>query len=361
MELRSRRLVASGEARRRARLGFTPSEPDHVSALPDELLLLVLARLGCVATAARTSVLARRWRGLWTRLLDLAFPDAPFRSLGKALDALGRKDAVVSSFDIRVADQPGSTRAVSSLLRAAAWFLPVDLAVAVPSGVAYLRHPVELPCFGFERTATISLVMDGNPVELRLPTSAALAAADVAECLFPALTTLDISGYYIEDGLAALLPHSPLLRVLRYAVRYHRPCDEDYAITIHSPTLRELVVEESGEDYVHRIDITAPALEQLTVSFDAREDLTVSVLAPMVEKVSWRCRYDGGWFTGFGCWEIEKVSLISPSPSPAPTAETRRPTLLRIDACKVSPISQSTHLCFLITKTILITGFMNRQ
>lgn len=349
MELRSRRFIASGEARRRARLGFTPSEPDHISALPDELLLLVLARLGCVATAARTSVLARRWRGLWTWLLDLAFPDVPFRSLGKALDALGRKDTVVSSFHIRVADQPGSTRAVSSLLRAAAWFLPVDLAVAIPSGVVYLPHPVELPCFGFERTATISLLMDSNPVELRLPTSAALAAADVGECLFPALTTLDLCGYYTHDGLAALLPHCPLLRVLRYAVRYRRPCDEveDYAITVKSPTLRELLVEESGVNYVRRIDIATPALEQLTVSFEAREDLTVSVQAPMAEKVSWSCRYGGSWFTGFGCWEIEKVSLFSPSPSPVPTAETRRPKLLHIDACKVSPISQSTHPCLL--------------
>ncbi|XP_044444877.1 FBD-associated F-box protein At2g26860 [Triticum aestivum] len=286
MELRSRRFIASGEARRRARLGFTPSEPDHISALPDELLLLVLARLGCVATAARTSVLARRWRGLWTWLLDLAFPDVPFRSLGKALDALGRKDTVVSSFHIRVADQPGSTRAVSSLLRAAAWFLPVDLAVAVPSGVAYLRHPVELPCFGFKRTATISLLMDSNPVELRLPTPAALAAADVGECLFPALTTLNLCGYYTHDGLAALLPHCPLLRVLRYAVRYRRPCDEDYAITVKSPTLRELLMEESGVNYVRRIDMVTPALEHLTVS----------VLAPMAENVSWRCRYGGGWF-----------------------------------------------------------------
>ena len=87
MELRSRRLIASGEARRRARLGFTPSEPDHISALPDELLLLVLARLGCVATAARTSVLARRWRGRWTSLAHtgLVFHDVAPTTVKAAL------------------------------------------------------------------------------------------------------------------------------------------------------------------------------------------------------------------------------------------------------------------------------------
>ncbi|XP_044444874.1 uncharacterized protein [Triticum aestivum] len=176
-------------------------------------------------------------------------------------------------------------------------------------------------------------VMDTTSVQLSVPPSDAMEAAGVGKCLFPALTALDLCGYYIEDGLATLLPHCPRLRVLRYAAQYH-PDYEDYAITVHSSTLRELVVEESGVNFVCRIDIAVPALKQLTVYFEAREDLTVSVLAPMAEKVSCRCRYGGGWFTGFGCWEIEKVSLFSPSPSPAPTAQTRRPTLLRIDACK---------------------------
>ena len=57
-----------GPARRSARLcrGRDPGGADRISALPDDLLLQILNRLGCAAAAARTSLLSRRWRGLWS-------------------------------------------------------------------------------------------------------------------------------------------------------------------------------------------------------------------------------------------------------------------------------------------------------
>lgn len=62
-----------------------PRTADRISDLPDDLLLLVLARLGCVRTAARASVISRRWRGLWTRLPALVFRDVPFPSVEAVL------------------------------------------------------------------------------------------------------------------------------------------------------------------------------------------------------------------------------------------------------------------------------------
>jgi hypothetical protein len=51
--------------------GGGTTEVDRISALPDDLLPLV--HLECSRDAARTSVLARRWRGLWTCLPEHFF------------------------------------------------------------------------------------------------------------------------------------------------------------------------------------------------------------------------------------------------------------------------------------------------
>ncbi|CAM0908784.1 unnamed protein product [Alopecurus aequalis] len=321
MELRSGRYIASGEARRRVELRrTTPVVPDHISDLPDDLLLLILARLGCVATAARTGVLARRWRGLWTRLLALVFPNIPFRSVKTALGAIRTAGGEVALLDIRVAR---ATRQVTALLRSAAWLRLEELVLDVPSDLRNMFMHVDLPCF--DRTTFISLSIGNGmyPAELRFPRVGA-----GGQHMFPALTTLVLSGYYVDDGLAALLPHCPRLRVLRYAVRNVWTSREDYAVTVHSATLRELVVEERTD--LSRVDIATPMLNQLTLSCVATGDLnTVLIVAPMAEKVSWCCCHRIP--TGFGCWRLEMVSLTSP----APAAETRRrPWLLSIHARK---------------------------
>ncbi|XBI13675.1 hypothetical protein VPH35_140384 [Triticum aestivum] len=98
--------------------------PDRISALPDDLLLLVLAGLHCTRAAARTGVLSRRWRGLWARLHQIVFRDVAFDSIEAAL---GYFSPAVSLLEIHV---PASTRrwstdmvdtaSVNSLLRAAA-------------------------------------------------------------------------------------------------------------------------------------------------------------------------------------------------------------------------------------------------
>ncbi|KAM0874225.1 hypothetical protein ACQ4PT_037543 [Festuca glaucescens] len=307
------RLFRSGESSRCVQLGSTPSGADHISALPDDLLLLILARLGCAATAARTSVLTHRWRGLWTSLAALAFRDVPFRSFKQAFDALARDDAVVSNFDICVADEPRTAGRVSSLLADASWFLPEEISLAVPSGVGSLHDPVELPFF--DHATSISLSMGTYPVELRVPAP----PAGSGKCLFPALTTLFISGYYAADGVTALFAHIVAGNGER----------QTYAITVHSATLRELIVEE--RESVHVVDVAAPMLKQLTMSFFAGNDLTLSVVAPMAAEVLWCCRYGYsewlgyGWRTSFGDWVLEAVTLTTSS-------STETPSLLRIDA-----------------------------
>ncbi|TVU02262.1 hypothetical protein EJB05_52258, partial [Eragrostis curvula] len=44
---------------------------DRISSLPDDLLLSILVRLRSTPAAARTSLLSRRWRHLWTQLREV--------------------------------------------------------------------------------------------------------------------------------------------------------------------------------------------------------------------------------------------------------------------------------------------------
>ncbi|GJN24301.1 hypothetical protein PR202_gb12035 [Eleusine coracana subsp. coracana] len=48
---------------------------DWISALPDDILVLILLRLDTIAEAARTGILSRRWRRVWALLPVLLFLD----------------------------------------------------------------------------------------------------------------------------------------------------------------------------------------------------------------------------------------------------------------------------------------------
>ncbi|KAF8669204.1 hypothetical protein HU200_051534 [Digitaria exilis] len=47
--------------------------PDRISCLPDDLLHVMMLHLPCTSDAARTSILSRRWRRVWTGLPKLSF------------------------------------------------------------------------------------------------------------------------------------------------------------------------------------------------------------------------------------------------------------------------------------------------
>ncbi|XBI41718.1 hypothetical protein VPH35_126149 [Triticum aestivum] len=268
--------------------------PDRISALPDDLLLLAVARLRCARLAARTSVLAHWWRGLWCRLGQIVFHDVPF---GWLEAALGHVDnSAVSLLEICVPRQrmPSPDPAgVSSLLNAAARLAPEKLVFALPGHLNSSSIDVNLSCF--QRATSIEL--DSRLLFLRVP-----AGID-----FPALETLSLSG--MVPDLDPLLSGCPRLRTLR--LESIAVADDRDELRVNSASLHELVVDLSRNWTRHRhVNIVAPVLKQLTSSFVA-SNVTISVMAPMVEKVRWDCSYctyDRASIV-FGLWRLEQVTL----------------------------------------------------
>ncbi|XP_048560369.1 putative F-box/FBD/LRR-repeat protein At3g49030 [Triticum urartu] len=141
---------------------------DRLSALPDDVLVHILLKLCDTALAARTSVLARRWRRVWALLPELHFPVGTgpdrIRAALTAHDAPAFRHLFVAAIEVT----PES---------AASW-LPI--AARRLSGVLHFKNrgdmneasagergALQLPCF--EKATKV--VLDLRSIGLTLPPS----------------------------------------------------------------------------------------------------------------------------------------------------------------------------------------------
>ncbi|XP_047083236.1 putative FBD-associated F-box protein At5g56560 [Lolium rigidum] len=271
--------------------------PDLISALPDDLLLQILGRLGSVRAAAPAICVSRRWRDLWTRLpkVTVALHDVPFGSLEAALGrAAAHPGACHYLLDIRVPGQVDRVYAgsLNSLLHAAAALSPLELRFTLPRDLTVSAANVSLPCF--QRATHIEL----HARDLRL------SPKHIGGLCFHSLESLSLSGCHIN--LETFIPRLGRLRRLCLSIINLVGMDN---ITIHSSSLEELVVDHKNRwTCLTSISVEAPVLKQLAMSFHAGSDVAVSILAPMMEKVSWRCLYTS-FIYGLGLWGISEVGL----------------------------------------------------
>ncbi|XP_039825579.1 putative F-box/FBD/LRR-repeat protein At3g49030 isoform X4 [Panicum virgatum] len=284
-----------GPARRSARLcrGRDPGGADRISALPDDLLLQILNRLGCAAAAARTGLLSRRWRGLWTRLPDLVLREMNPGSLHAALARL------VAAFELEPRARPRllnirapsyrmfSPAQIASLLNAAAMLQPENLTIAVAAAVLVMLPSLD---------GTRSMTLDVQGVSLITPQFGDM----------PDLESLSLHRY---DAVPfSLLRRCSALRSL--SISYWR-LD---SITIDLPLLEELVLSATAQ--LRRVVIKAPRLKKLT--FGAIEgvldDFSLCYMASEVEHLSWQCA-SGASHVHFGdIWSLMTVTMKTSEP-----------------------------------------------
>ncbi|KAL6880284.1 hypothetical protein ACP4OV_011849 [Aristida adscensionis] len=217
------------------------------------VLVLILLRLDTPA-AARTSVLARRWRRLWALLPELSFHVGPDgHRIRAALDGPGAGEAP-------------ALRRVSVTAEDAA---PDALAAWLPA--AERRLSGELV---YQNTAPATAIdLDLGFLGLTLPSSGS----------FSRLTELRLSR---ELGDAVSSPRCPNLRKLSI-----RRASGVESLAVHSESLTQIFLKYL--DGLQWLTINAPALKELKLfSCFVHNQPVADVSAPQLVSLDWTDRYN---------------------------------------------------------------------
>ncbi|XP_044432549.1 FBD-associated F-box protein At5g38590-like isoform X2 [Triticum aestivum] len=211
---------------RRPKLSDTAGVPagggeDRLSALPDDLLIHILLKLCDAPVAARTSILARRWRRVWALLPELDFPAATNPDGIRA--ALAAHDApALGRLFVDAIEGEAAPESVAAWLTIAARRLSgvLDFNNRQKMDGSSAASPLKLPCFQ-------------NATELHGPCS-------------------------LSDVVSS--PRCPSLR--RLCVYDVKGLDK---FTIHSESLLELDLRHLPS--LQQLNVVAPALQELAVPY----------------------------------------------------------------------------------------------
>ncbi|CAL5091972.1 unnamed protein product [Urochloa decumbens] len=266
---------------------------DRLSALPDDVLVLILVRIGLTAEAARTSVLSRRWRHLWPLLPELRFDNTPDgHRIG---EVLGAPDPPPPLRFIYVFTEDSSPDSLEAWLPVAARRLSGDLfyfnALPFKEKVEEEEEEeeeeedqagesdagaVQLPCFENATGINISLALLG----LTLP-----PAGTFARLVNLALYCVRLRG---PCELSDVVSSQRCPSLQRLTAGNIRGVDR---LTIHSETLLELDLYYLKG--LLQLTVVAPKLKVLKLlgCFDMDKPVA-SISAPRLQVLKWRDSYD---------------------------------------------------------------------
>nr|CAB3454573.1 unnamed protein product [Digitaria exilis] len=262
---------------------------DHISGLPDHLLHRILLGLpGGASSAARTSVLSRRWRRVWSTLPALLFrytfgneEPPPSSSSSPPADRVEAALAAYSAPTVRrldIAMPYGSRRRPShpTAEHVSSWLRFASQASSVSScrgGAPSLPRTTTTT-----RVTSIHLVLGCYILRFRPPTTIADAGG-----AFKALAALKISdacvdGPELEEMLSSRrCPCLKKLELERISLRQGGPP----VLSLRSDSLEWLQI---AIEYRGRLQVAAPNLR----TFHGRSiPCEIYMAAPMLSEVSW--------------------------------------------------------------------------
>ncbi|EEE53318.1 hypothetical protein OsJ_36314 [Oryza sativa Japonica Group] len=300
--------------RRRKKMTTSPAAAaavDLISELSDDVLLHILSFLPAASDVARTTVLSRRWRHLWSAAPCLRFavePAPPPSTSSRRADTGSRLVAAVDSVLARRAidgadvetlkisfvfssspnDGGGGGRSafdgdwhdhaddiesehVAAWLRFAERHVTGDFRLDVPT-LPRQRRQAELPSSARFKSMRLWLAY----AELTVPTAAA-AAADRA---FAALTDVRLSTVKVDD------------------VNGRRLCDL-FSSPACCPRLRRLTLKLLGLPDVKAVEVDAPGLRELAVTGVSVDEMAAPpmISAPRLRRLTFEsdetCRGGG--------------------------------------------------------------------
>ncbi|KAM0883897.1 hypothetical protein ACQ4PT_031328 [Festuca glaucescens] len=253
---------------------------DRLSALPDDVLIDILVLVDDAAEAARTSILASRWRRLWALLPELSFNFIGHHRIDAALAAHQVPDLSL----LFVLTEDPYPEFMSEWLPIAARALSghIHLEVFRPEAepVAEERGDIDLPCFEKATSITLKLGFLG----LALPSSGVFARLGGLQ-----LVDVQLHG---QSGLGDLLSSQRCPSLKSVIVRDARDLD---SFNIHSDSL--LNMELSNLHRLQQLTVMAPALESLRMKScftdPLNPDLSVAnISAPQLKLLDWMNVYD---------------------------------------------------------------------